>query len=150
MATQDDPLTKIAELSLSMHRSPRPTARGARSTLIGRASCPLLRHTLPPVGGQQKGALQINNAIQSLPADEIAGAARGDAGSAKMSRAWTITNIWACSCSASSMPGGTGPIIGRRPGTAPIPYCRPPWPAAIRDWCCARSAANDRASAPRH
>src|SRR5271166_549708 len=27
---------------------------------------------------------------------------------------------------------------------------RPPWPAATRDWCCARSAANIRANDPRH
>src|SRR5262249_33543110 len=45
-----------------------------------------------------------------------------------MSRAWTITNIWAYSMrSASSMPGVTGLIIGRRPGIAPIPCCRRPW-----------------------
>ncbi len=27
---------------------------------------------------------------------------------------------------------------------------RPPWPAATRDWCCARSAANIRANDPKH
>jgi hypothetical protein len=44
-----------------------------------------------------------------------------------MSGALTITNIWACSMRwASSMPGVIGPIIGRRPGTAPIPCCRRP------------------------
>jgi hypothetical protein len=29
-------------------------------------------------------------------------------------------------------------------------FCRPPWPAATRDWCCARSAANDQGNDPRH
>jgi hypothetical protein len=27
---------------------------------------------------------------------------------------------------------------------------RLPWPAATRDWCCAKSAANNRANDPRH
>jgi hypothetical protein len=46
----------------------------------------------------------------------------------------------------------TDDLPGRRVGTARQHRSgrRPPWPAATRDWCCAKSAANIGANDPRH
>jgi len=75
--------------------------------------------------------------------------------SARASRLSGTARPWSCSYSAPHARLALDSFRGRpRPRFTPALTRklsrRPPWPAATRDWCCARSAANIRANDPRH
>ena len=135
MATRDATPTKIAELPLAAFELPKLLVEPAvRSCRLFNTALDFIFYDVPTLRSALAAKDATMQAQGEKPPSRIIGfdALSDPEGSLLLIDATTAPYVHKYQSVEKFLesPGVIGPIIGRRPGTAPIPCCRRPWRSA--------------------